>query len=209
MELILINSSKLKIMLSGDDMKKYDLDTDSIDYDTTATRRAFWNILDDARSQTGFDAASDKLFIQLYPSKKGGCEMYVTKMGEPRLPVKGDHAVSGAARGNVQVIPTEKYGGGREHTDAYVFEEMEALLCVCRRLLSLGFEGESYAYRDRRGQFFLLLCQYGYGVYASLDEFSFISEYGRAENVGRVKLYISEHAACLCAHNAVEQLGVL
>lgn len=201
MELIVINSSKLKIMLSGDDMKKYDLDTDRIDYDTTATRRAFWSILDDAKCQTGFDAASDKLFIQLYPSKKGGCEMYVTKMNEPHIPA--------AAKGNLQIAPTETQHGGHKHIEAYAFEDMEALLCVCRRLLSLGYEGESHAYRDSRGQFFLLLCRYNYGIYAPLDEFSFITEYGRPENVGQIRLYISEHATCIRAHDAIEQLGIL
>lgn len=201
MELIVINSSKLKIMLSGDDMKKYDLDTDLIDYDTTATRRAFWSILDDAKTETGFDAASDRLLIQLYPSKKGGCEMYVTKMGEPVL--------AATAKGNLQIIPTDTHYGGHKHMEAYVFDGLEALLCVCRRLLALGYEGESHAYRDKRGQFFLLLCRYSYGACTYLDEFSFILEYGRAENVGRIKLYITEYAECLRANDAVKQLGVL
>lgn len=198
MELIVINSSRLKIMLSGDDMKKYDLDADRIDYDTTATRRAFWSILDDAKCQTGFNAASDKLFIQLYPSKKGGCEMYVTKMNEPHT-----------TKGDLQIMPADPYCGGHKHMEAYAFENMEALLSVCRRLLSLGYEGESHAYRDRLGRFFLLLYRYCYGAYARLDEFSFITEYGRPENVGQVRLYISEHATCIRAHDAVEQLGVL
>ena len=204
MELILINASKLKIMLSDDDMKKYDLDADTIDYDTTATRRAFWSILDYAKNQTGFDAANDKLFIQLYPSKAGGCEMFITKMGAPPTRDKAQHP-----KGNVQIVPVERQYGGRKHTNAYAFDNMESLLSVCRRLLSLGFDGESSAYRDHKGRFFLLLCQYGYENYAPLDEFSFITEFGSAENAGRIKLYISEHATCVCDKQAVEQLGVL
>lgn len=200
MELIMINSSKLKIMLSGDDMIKYDLDTDKIDYDTTATRRAFWSILDDAKTETGFNAANDKLFIQLYPCKKGGCEMYVTKIGDPRLP---------AVKGDLQIMPSDTHYGGHKRMEAYAFEDMESMLCVCRRLLTLGYEGESHAYRDSRGQFFLLLCRYAYGAYAYLDEYSFISEYGRSENVGHIKLYISEHATCICEGDAVEKLGIL
>ena len=195
MELILINSSKLKIMLSLDDMKKYDLDADGIDYDKAETRRAFWSILDDAKNQTGFDAASDRLFVQLYPSKAGGC---VTKMSVPRLP---------AARHNEQTVLRDRSFGGREQTDAYGFDSMDALLCVARRLLSLGFEGESSVYRDHAGHLFLFLSRYGVG--APLDEFSFILEYGRAENVEQLKLYIREHATCIRDHDAVECLGVL
>ncbi len=202
MELIVINSSKLKIMLSGDDMKKYDIDADKIDYDTTATRRAFWSILDDAKTETGFNAASDKLFIQLYPSKKGGCEMYVTKVEDSRprtSPAK-----------ETESFYDEEHFGAHKRMEAYAFPDLEALLAVCRRLLTLGYEGESHAFRDdRRGQFFLLISRYTYGAYSYLDEYSFISEYGHAENLKQTKLYIREHATCICADRAVAQLGVL
>ena len=81
MELIVISNSKLKIMLTSEDMREYSLDCNTLDYENTETRRAFWSILDEAKQRTGFDAASEKVFVQVYPSKKGGCEMYVTKLG--------------------------------------------------------------------------------------------------------------------------------
>ena len=205
MELILINSSKLKIMLSGDDMKKYDLDTDMIDYDTTATRRAFWSILDDAKCETGFNAADDRVFIQLYPSKKGGCEMYVTKLGTVS---KEGRTSGGDRKGDIHVIPADRRDSSRDRRGAYAFETMEALLCVCRRLLHLDFEGKSHAYRDDSGRFYLILHRHGYG-YASLDEFSFINEYGTTENADRLMLYISEHAQCICESTAIATLGIL
>ena len=68
MELILINEKKLKIMLSPEDMREYEIDPDSVDYDKTETRRAFWSILDEAKHRTGFDAASERvLFCQSIP----------------------------------------------------------------------------------------------------------------------------------------------
>ena len=81
MELIMISNSKLKIMLTSEDMKEYSLDCNTLSYENTETRRAFWSILDEAKHRTGFDAASERVFVQVYPSKKGGCEMYVTKLG--------------------------------------------------------------------------------------------------------------------------------
>ena len=205
MELILINPGKLKIMLTGEEMKKYELDADNIDYDTTATRRAFWSILDDARSETGFDAASDKVFIQLYPSKKGGCEMYVTKLGDAILP----HGSKSAQKANARATSGERRGGRGERIGAYAFESLESLLCVCRRLLSIHWRGESRAYRDRRGTFFLFLSETWRDTYEILDELSFISEYGTVENADRLRLYIGEHATCICAHGAVGTLGAL
>ena len=81
MELLLISDSKLKVMLSEEDMRRYDLNAETVNYENTETRRAFWKILDEAKERTGFDAASDKVLIQLYPSRDGGCELFVTKLG--------------------------------------------------------------------------------------------------------------------------------
>ncbi len=80
MELIKISDSKLKIALTPTDMEKYSLDIQTMDYDKTETRSAFWQLLDEAKHKTGFDAASEKIFVQIYSSVGGGCEMYVTKL---------------------------------------------------------------------------------------------------------------------------------
>ena len=75
MELIRISDSKLKIMLNAEDMVHYAINSDLLNYENTETRRAVWQILDEAKQQTGFDAASDRVLIQVYPSRAGGCEM--------------------------------------------------------------------------------------------------------------------------------------
>ena len=209
MELILINSSKLKIMLTGDEMKKYDLDTDRIDYDTTATRKAFWSILDDAKSETGFDAASDKVFIQLYPSKKGGCEMYVTKLGDTSPSPRTGKSSRGAAKEKLQIISPSLRTGGKARMGAFAFDSLSALLSVCHRLKGMNWQGESHAYRDGDGACFLFLSDPDHGPYAAFDDLSFISEYGTRENADRLRLYISEHATCIREHDAVNVLGNL
>ncbi|MBE6631128.1 MAG: adaptor protein MecA [Ruminococcaceae bacterium] len=81
MELRLLNSNKLKVMLSEKDLSDYSLSCETIDYANTETRKAFWSIFDEAKHQTGFDAAKEKVYIQVYPKTDGGCEMYVTKLG--------------------------------------------------------------------------------------------------------------------------------
>ena len=213
MELILINPSKLKIMLSFDDMQKYDLDTKTIDYDNTATRKAFWSILDDARQITGFDAASARLFIQLYQSKKGGCEMFVTKIGPFDCNCIGDEneKMTLATRRELPAAPLpNKTYGDRDRISAYVFEALDLLICVCRRLLGINWKGKSLAYMDGEGKCYLLLSHPTLYTYeAPLDELSFINEYGRSENADMIKLYVKEYAHPICQGSAISTLGVL
>jgi negative regulator of genetic competence, sporulation and motility len=81
MEWIVINPSKLKIMLTEPDMQRYDLQPDRLDSMDEQTRLTFRQIFEDARKQTGFDTAGERLFVQLYTSRGGGCEIFVTKLG--------------------------------------------------------------------------------------------------------------------------------
>lgn len=80
MEFLLIGDSKLKIVLSEDDMVAYKLDGGA-DTSSAGYRRAFWKVLDLAKAEVGFDPEGDKILIQFYPLKQGGCEVFVTKLG--------------------------------------------------------------------------------------------------------------------------------
>ena len=82
MELIVINESKIKIMLSKPDMLHYQLETNQMNRTDEHTRAAFRHIFDDARAEIGFDTTGKRLFIQMYTSKEGGCEIFVTKLDE-------------------------------------------------------------------------------------------------------------------------------
>lgn len=81
MELIVISESKLKIMLSAPDMAYYELESTRVDCADAHTRAAFRHIFADARSAIGFDTAGERLLVQLYASREGGCEIFVTKLG--------------------------------------------------------------------------------------------------------------------------------
>ena len=192
MELILINDSKLKIMLTPSDMKEYDISCESVDYKKTETRRAFWCILDDAKHKTGFDAASEKVYIQMYPSKEGGCEMYVTKL-ELKSSKESHHALLPLSRRFL----------------AFSFERLDELIGVCRRLRAIDFSGSSEAHRSNTGRYVLIIDEPEENAYIGLSEHSFIDEFGRRENVKHVKLMCHEHASCICGENAVEILGSL
>lgn len=214
MDLIRIDDNKMKIMLTPVDMQCYELDADAMDADSRETRRAFRHILDDVRVRTGFDALSDKLYVQLYPSREGGCEMFVTRLscaaGESaKRPSAGVGSTSLVPQNQEQRAPS----GDRNRTVAFVFEALEHLLLACRRLRALSFPGDSGAWRGEEGRYYLILSE---GVerssrLPSLDRraLSFIHEYGTQQNAETVRLYIREHGCPICEKNAVMRLAEL
>lgn len=80
MELRIIEDDILRVKLTRLDMLKYDIDCSSLDNKNTRTRKAVWDILDEAYEKTGFDAAKGRIYIEAYPDKSGGCKIYITKL---------------------------------------------------------------------------------------------------------------------------------
>ncbi len=196
MDMILINKNKLKIILTQEDMSSYGLSCDTIDYENTETRRAFWDIFDIAKHQTGFDAASDRVYVQVYPSRCGGCEMFVTKLihkKEERVP-------------SVSVRIRDSY----TRPDAslclvYGFDTMNLLLTACEKLKLSGYDSISGAYADcdQKRYYLVLPADGNAGGYAIPEE------YGKRMNGTSVLPYIGEHCTCLSVDSAVDLLAPL
>ncbi len=187
MDLLRIGDSKLKVTLTEEDMEKYRLDQKTLDYDTTETRRAFWQILDEAKHATGFDAGGERLFVQVYPSRGGGCEMYITILADE----DAGEGKESAVRGGVESL--------------YRFEELSHLLAACRILRECGYIGESMAYAEG-GAYFLTVTESRCG---DLPEYSFLEEYGTRTPCGPRLAYLREHGRCLEESKAVSRLGTL
>lgn len=190
MELLRIGDNKLKVTLTGEDMAHYRLECDTMDYDTTETRRAFWQILDEAKHKTGFDAGRGRIFVQVYASRAGGCEMYVTlEEAEPAA---------------VTDEPPRREG-------IYVFSSLTYLLDVCLALSELGYCEASSAY-VADGEYYLVIrerdCTGGLGSRA-ISEYGFIEEYG-TRLLGGVRLaYLRERGTPIASERAVETLSAL
>ena len=175
MELIVISENKLKVMLTADDMRHYNLDCDTIDTKGAPARQAFRSILDDARAQTGFDTGKDKIFVQLYPGKSGGCEMFVTRLGTVRSEEKSPQADRGKKEPSVKEY-------------AYVFPALANLLMASQRLRG-NFNGSARAFADReKREFFLVLS----------EDAPVLTEYEGQRCKARDIPYILEYCRCFC-----------
>lgn len=144
MEYLVINESKLKIIMTGEDAKRYGLNTLGADYDSPEARRRFWRVLDDAALAVGFSSKGDKVLIQYYPSRDGGCEIFVTKLGA--LSTSASRAVAGAENvTTISLLP-----------DIFRFESMGDLL-IALRLLSAKRDPTAEVWQGDGGAHLLLI----------------------------------------------------
>ena len=228
MELILISDTKLKIMLDEEDMKKYRISGDS-DCPEATTGQAIRSLLEFAGQRVGFKTEGEELFVQLYASKHGGCELFVTKSPSilPRNRTgerkkrdssqeisedKTEKGHSPAPQVKTKLsAPLENRPALREYKHspmAFSFLKLCDLISVCRILATSKPWQSSHAFSDGDG-YYLYLPDTGASAYSRLDRLTFILEYGKRENPEALLSYISEHGRILCRENAIEILSRL
>ncbi|MBQ9162974.1 MAG: adaptor protein MecA [Clostridia bacterium] len=237
MELIRIGEGKLKIMLTPPDMVKYHLNCDELDCTSEDTREAFRHIFDDARAEVNFDTEGERLFIQLYTSRGGGCEIFVTKIQSPRTERANSDALTPPERALLERltedseqtdISKKQINSGkqdnrmsistREKENAlsvktrlrpfvFAFDGINPLISVCRRLADMGEKPESRAYIDKNNTAYLVLFLSAGGYYRIGDRYAFIAEYGKRIMSEGAEDRLYEHADLICPENAVNLLS--
>ena len=188
MEWIRISQNKLKLMLTAEDVRRYALTTEAEQYETMPDKSIFRAILTDVRGMCGFDATEDKVYIQMYPSKEGGCELFVTRMG--LLTVQDARTF----------LPVRH----RAEPAAFLFERIDDLLSVCRILHVRRYRGKSAAWRDEQGRLWLFLADGAERV-----PFDFIGEYARRLPAADILPFLPEHGVAICREKAVETLSAI
>ncbi len=201
MELIRISDSKLKIMLTPTDMRQFELSTDNFYDDSEKMHRSFRLRLDEVRRQSGFEADDHRISVQYFPSREGGCEMFISNLSPER------DRVSCALTPAQGMQPATRTRGSFCRSFAYRFEGLDELLSVCRRLLSMDYISASSAWRDDAGRYYLFINTFAASPFAMPEGLYFVVEYGHLENAAQLRLYLAEHGVVVCAEDAVGTLG--
>lgn len=194
MELLVISDSKLKIMLDSEDMQKYGLLGAEPDYDDPATRKKLLRVLDDVKAECGFDTAAEKLLIQLYPSRDGGGELFVTKLGP--LPASAEQSLR-RSRG---------VGVFCRGTEIFFTPELSSLLCMAEICQGLRYVEQSHLFYEEGRGYYLVLDQRGSG--GNPSPLWPLYEYADPIPPTR-RAYIEEHASHLMEADAISRLLAL
>lgn len=210
MEFILINENKIKVMLTEQDLKEFEIDAEDLDYSNTDTKRMFWDILSRAKHSTGFDTDGHKVLVQLYPSRHGGCELFVTKIGD--ICPAEDGCTLSPKTGDIRNEKKSAKLGLKSQNDktdssVFLFDSLSDLLAVCRRLAALGYDAQSSAYIDTDKRYYLFLEGIDTSGYIPLDIYSFICEFGAPQNLKTSFCYLGEYGQLIAKNDAVELLS--
>lgn len=211
MEMIMIGQTKLKVMLTREDLEEFELETEALDYHKTETKRMFWDILGRAKHTIGFDTDGERVLLQLYPSRSGGCELFITKLGllSSSMCSEGEGICYNSDQAILHCDVYSHEPTFDQDPAVFCFEKTEWLLLACHRLLAAGYDRDSIAYLGDNDRIYLVLFGLQPPSLPLLDEYSFLNEYGNREDAEFLTPFMEEHGTVLCPHAAVEHLGVL
>ena len=190
MEFLVVSKTKLKAILDKADMKSYKLDTLG-EHSDLSHRHTFRDILKEAEIKTGFSTGKDKVLIQLYPSKEGGGELFITRLIARD---KGElTALSGAQ--NVTLLSYVKR--------LYKFDSLSDMIRASKAMPDKNIDSEAY-YID--GSFYLSSeerCRDGY-----ISDTARLSEFGDRLPEKLIP-YVEEQGRAVLPKNAVRLLSGL
>ena len=206
MEFIVINKEKLKVILTSDDMKKLNISAEELDYQKTSTKRVVWDILDRAQQSEGFDSDNSKLYIQIFPSSDGGCEMFVIKNDtKHRINIRGATSKSYKTKTD-----------SRENFGIYSLLDFNELCELCKLLTVNCPYLKTNLYREENGKYILFILPSAIPRYlhsqnqASGNLPPFTAEYGQVhETTPRAMAYVKEHCKTIAEGNAAALIAGL
>lgn len=194
MDFTYINDNNIKVSLTKSDLERGGVDIDTLDYKTPCSRRFVREILERAYEETGFDADGNAVYVRVFLSSDGGCELFISK--------KRNGVYDGDSDGKHPGFVLKTF-------------DTESLIQVCKRLKSTGFWGKSELFFEK--DHFILKCDTDrrmpsyvrYGEMPEKDQdFSFVSEYGVFLNLTEeMYAYLCEHCERVCSEKAVEKLS--
>ena len=179
MDVLKISDSKIKIMLSSEDMKRFGLTRASIDSTNESVRAKIFAVLDEVEQLFGFAHGGNKLLIQLYPAKDGS-EIFVTKLGI---------ISSGAER---TIAKSSKVAMLSSRLVIYKFSSFSSLTAASRIIDAEDCDSAPRAYFDEQGFYYIIAEERRAGAEKNREIFP-IYEFG-SEIPDNLAPYIAEHS---------------
>ncbi len=184
-----MSDKKLKVILTKEDAERLDFSVSDADYDTAENRRTFRKILETAREQVGFSTVGSKILIQFYPSKDGGCEIFITKLTPPCI-----SDTLGEKYENITVLDKKRV--------LYSFADLETLRQFARAACGRCRKTND-AYIAESGMCFLDIEE---DCRKDADEYYYINEFATRCNPD-FRCYVMEHCRALYLGNAIRDLA--
>lgn len=180
-----LDRQTVKIILSADDMEKFNISYDEMDYNNPSARKIIMQLLHKVREKTSIDLNQNKIFIEAFPINDGGCVLYLNIFGESKKDAEKPEGF------NMPLI--------------FLIENLDSLRCICDKLY------HNYHHLILKSSLYETDENYILTVYSyckmNAKLIAVIKEYGYFLGKGELKnQMIKEHSSAIVKDKAVEMI---
>jgi len=200
-----INENKIKVTISLNDLEERNIDLNSLNYNSLAAQELFWDMIEQAELQFGFNASDSQLCIEAVPDSEEGFILIITKLAEDGDFESIQKYIKNKYR-NTDVRIKRKNRRLYSTIMIYSFNSFEDLSVLCEKISSLYYgESSLYKYRDT---YYLVLTRSNLSTPNSKMLDIILSEYGRkVSNPSFYEGYLNEYGTKIIESNALEVIN--
>jgi adapter protein MecA 1/2 len=197
-----IGENTIRVTISLADLEERNINIHSLNYNSDAAQELFWDMVEQAEVQLGFNISDCQLIIEPIPDIKDGFTITITRVDEDTdfesihkyIRNRFNKADLRAKRSNHKLCSP---------LTIYSFEDFEDLCALCEKNQSLYVEKSSlYKLADK---YYLVMVKNSFD-HIEFDSFEIIlSEFGtKVENTNFYEGYLNEYGTIIIKDNAIQ-----
>ena len=200
-----INDNKIKVTISLSDLQERNIDFEALNYNSPATQELFWDMMEQAEIQFGFNTSESQLAIEASPDEGDGFVIFITKLDEDcDFESIQKYIKNRFKRSDLRV--KKKCQKVCSSIIIYSFESFEHLISLCTTLKDI-YTGESSLYKLKT-IYYLVLTKNTFSVENARYFEALLNEYGKkVSNTTYYEGYLEEYANKIAEYNAVEVIS--
>lgn len=202
-----INENKIRIFVSFDDLEERDIDLASFNYNSPETQELFWDLMEQAELELGFETHESQLCIEAVTDVEQGFVITITKIDDDGDFESIHKFIKNRYKRN-ELKFKKKNSSVCSTVMIYNLETFEDLCSLCARLKPI-YLGDSSVYQCE-GSYYLLLKRMDDVENNPAKIEMILSEYGdRVLNVSFFEGYLNEYGTLMVEKNAIGYFGDL
>lgn len=195
-----VGENKIRIFVSYDDLEERDIDLDTFSYNSPETQELFWDLMEQAEIELGFDAQESQLCIETVSDVDHGFIITITRTAEDNE-FESLHKFIKNRYKKKELSVKKKTTSICSTMLIYAIDDFDSLCFLCSCISSM-FSGRSKVY-SLDNTYYLLLSSVEGNVSNQKQFDSILSEYAdKMPNVDFFEGYLNEYGKCLVSENA-------
>ena len=199
-----ISHNKIKVTLSFDDLEKWDIDIESLSYNSPEAQEMFWNMMKRAEVETGFYVDDSQLIIEAMPLEREGFVIVVTRVDDDD-DFESIHKYIKNKFRKSELRVKKKSKKISSTLLIYTFEEFDDICAASMRLMDI-YIGDSSLYKYKSQYYLVLTRNCSFSNNPETIE-TLLSEYGqKLTHCSIQEGFLNEHGTMIIESDALEIL---